>query len=149
MVVRHYLRQTRRKEVRMSASLNKVMLIGNLGRDPETRTTDGGQTVCTFSVATTDQWTDRDGQKQERTEWHRIVIWGRQAETAAKYLRKGRSVYLEGRLQTREYQDKENNKKRTTEIVVDRFQFLGGQGGGQGGGAAPPPPGDADAPSWA
>lgn len=121
----------------MSASLNKVMIIGNLGRDPELRTTEGGQSVATLNVATTDTWVDKSGNKQERTEWHRVVVWGRQGENAAKYLKKGRSVYVEGRIQTREYTDKEGVKKYATDIVADTVQFLGGAAGGgdsEGGG---------------
>ena len=124
-------------EVIVSASLNKVMIIGNLGRDPELRTTEGGQSVATLNVATTDTWVDKSGNKQERTEWHRVVVWGRQGENAAKYLKKGRSVYVEGRLQTREYTDKEGVKKYATDIVADTVQFLGGAAGGgdsEGGG---------------
>ena len=121
----------------MSASLNKVMIIGNLGRDPELRTTEGGQSVASFSVATTDTWVDKSGNKQERTEWHRITVWGRQGENCAKFLKKGRSVYVEGRLQSREYTDKEGNKRTATDIVADVVQFLssaGGGGEGDGGG---------------
>ena len=114
----------------MSASLNKVMIIGNLGRDPELRTTEGGQSVATLNVATTDTWVDKSGNKQERTEWHRVVVWGRQGENAAKYLKKGRSVYVEGRIQTREYTDKEGVKKYATDVVADTVQFLGGAAGG-------------------
>jgi single-strand DNA-binding protein len=124
-------------EVIVSASLNKVMIIGNLGRDPELRTTEGGQSVATLNVATTDTWVDKSGNKQERTEWHRVVVWGRQGENAAKYLKKGRSVYVEGRIQTREYTDKEGVKKYATDVVADTVQFLGGAAGGgdsEGGG---------------
>lgn len=120
-------------EVIVSASLNKVMIIGNLGRDPELRTTEGGQSVATLNVATTDTWVDKSGNKQERTEWHRVVVWGRQGENAAKYLKKGRSVYVEGRIQTREYTDKEGVKKYATDVVADTVQFLGGAAGGGGG----------------
>lgn len=123
----------------MSASLNKVMIIGNLGRDPELRTTEGGQSVATLNVATTDTWVDKSGNKQERTEWHRVNVWGRQGENVAKYLKKGRSVYVEGRIQTREYTDKEGVKKYATDIVADIVQFLGGAPGGgdsEGGGGS-------------
>lgn len=113
------------------ASVNKVILIGNLGRDPEMRYTTGGDAVANFSIATTDQWRDKaSGEKQERTEWHRIVLFGRTAEIAGEYLKKGRSVYIEGRLQTRKWTDKDGNERYTTEIVGDRMQLLGGAGGG-------------------
>lgn len=112
------------------ASLNKVMLIGNLGSDPEVRFTQNGQAVCNFRIATSDYWTDRDGQKQERTEWHRITVWGKQAEPCGEHLRKGRPVFVEGRIQTREWEDKDGNKRVTTEIVADRVQFLGGRDDG-------------------
>lgn len=117
------------------ASVNKVILIGNLGVDPEVRYTSGGQAVANFRIACNDTWTDKQGQKQERTEWVRIVAWGKTAELAGEYLQKGRQVYIEGRLQTREWTDKENRKQWTTEVVTDKLVFLGGgQGGGQGGG---------------
>lgn len=111
------------------ASVNKVILIGNLGGDPEKRVTGSGQTVTTFNIATNERWTDKGGQKQERTEWHRIVVWGPQGESCAQYLSKGRPCYVEGRLQTRQWDDKEGNKRYTTEIVAQRVQFLGGQSG--------------------
>ncbi len=114
------------------ASLNKVMLIGNLGKDPEVRQA-GSSSVCNFNIATTEVWNDRDGNRQERTEWHRIVVWGKQAEHCGNYLRKGRSVHLEGKIQTREWEDKEGQKRFTTEIVADRVTFLGGREEGQGG----------------
>ncbi len=118
------------------ASVNKVILIGNLGRDPEMRYTTDGSAVANFSIATTDQWRDKaSGEKQERTEWHRIVFFGRTAEIAGEYLKKGRPVYIEGRLQTRKWTDKDGNERYTTEIVGDRMQLLGG-GGGSGGDAA-------------
>lgn len=110
------------------ASLNKVMLIGNLGQDPEVRFTPGGQAVATFNIATTERWTDKAGQKQEKTEWHRIVVWGKQAENCKEYLSKGRPVFIEGRLQTREWNDKEGKKRWTTEIVANLVQFLGSPG---------------------
>ncbi len=121
------------------ASVNKVILIGNLGRDPELRYTQSGQAVANFNIATTDKFSDKEGNPQERTEWHRVVVWGRQAETCAQYLSKGRSAYIEGSLQTRDWEDKEGIKRYTTEIRAQRVQFLGGpSGGGQrGGGAAP------------
>jgi single-strand DNA-binding protein len=114
------------------ASVNRVILIGNLGRDPELRYTAGGQPVASFTVATNERWNDREGKAQERTEWHRIVVWGKQAETCANYLQKGRSVYIEGRLQTREWEDKEGQKRQTTEIVAQTVQFLGSRDGGGG-----------------
>ena len=118
------------------ASVNKVILIGNLGRDPELRYTQGGQAVANFTLATNERFSTKDGDKQERTEWHRIVAWGRTGELCAQYLSKGRSVYLEGRLQTREWEDKEGQKRRTTEIVATTVQFLGGRGEGGSGGQA-------------
>ena len=106
-----------------------------------------GAAVCEFRLATNESWTGKDGQKQDRTEWHRVVVWGRRAETCGKYLSKGRQVYLEGRLRTRSWEDKEGNKRYTTEIVANDVQFLGGGSGGAGGGRGgdgPPPPGDSD-----
>jgi len=113
-----------------------VILIGNLGRDPETRYTTGGDAVTNLNIATSEQWKDKSGEKQERTEWHRVVLFGRQAEIAGEYLKKGRSVYIEGRLQTRKYTDKDGVEKYSTEIVADRMQLLGSRdgGGGSGGG---------------
>ena len=120
------------------ASVNKVILLGNLGRDPETRYTTGGDAVTNLNIATSEQWKDKNGEKQERTEWHRVVLFGRQAEIAGEYLKKGRSVYIEGRLQTRKYTDKDGVEKYSTEIVGDRMQLIGGarEGGGSGGGDA-------------
>ena len=120
------------------ASVNKVILLGNLGRDPETRYTTGGDAVTNLRIATSEQWKDKSGEKQERTEWHTVVLFGRTAEIAAEYLKKGRSVYIEGRLQTRKYTDKEGVEKYSTEIVADRMQLIGGArdgGGGSGGDA--------------
>lgn len=114
-------------------SLNKVMIIGNLGRDPELRYTQSGSAVANLNIATNETWTDKNNEKQERTEWHRVVVWGRQAENCEKYLEKGRQVYVEGRLQTREWQDKEGVTKYTTEIVAQTVQFLSGGAGGGGG----------------
>lgn len=114
------------------ASLNKVMLIGNLGDDPEVRATPGGQSVATLRMATNEKWTDKGGQPQERTEWHRVVVWGKQADQCKEYLHKGSSVYVEGRIQTREWQDKEGHRRFTTEVIAQRVQFLGGRGGGAG-----------------
>jgi single-strand DNA-binding protein len=107
------------------ASVNKVILIGNLGRDPEVRYTQGGTAVANFTMATTDAWQDQSGEKKERTEWHRIVVWGKQAEVVGEYLRKGRPVYVEGSLQTREWTDREGQKRYTTEVRAQRVQFLG------------------------
>ena len=119
------------------AGVNKVILIGNLGRDPELRYTQGGAAVANFTVATNEKWRDKDGNNQERTEWHRVVVWGRTAENCAQYLHKGSSIFAEGRLQTREWEDKDGNKRSTTEINALNVQFLGGRGGpgGSGGGA--------------
>ena len=112
------------------AGVNKAILIGNLGRDPELRYTQNGQAVVNFTLATSENWTDKtSGEKVERTEWHRIVVWGKTGEQCAQYLTKGRSVYIEGRLQTREWEDKEGQKRRTTEITAQSVQFLGGRGG--------------------
>ena len=122
-------------------SLNKVLLIGNLGSDPEIRTTPSGQSVCNFNIATSRRWTNREGQNQEETEWHRIVVWGRQAETCKEVLSKGRQVFIEGRLQTRQWDDQNGNKRYTTEVIAQTVQFLsGGRGAGSspGGSAAPP-----------
>jgi len=117
-------------------SVNKVILVGNLGRDAELRYTPGGAAVSKFSLATTETWNDKSGQKQERTEWHNIDIWGKQAETLTEYLRKGKQVYVEGRLQTDEYTDKEGIKRKSTKIRGDRIVLLGSAGGGRGGGYA-------------
>lgn len=116
------------------ASVNKVILVGNLGRDPEIRYMPSGDALASFSVATTDSWKDKSGQKQERTEWHRISMFGKLAEIAGEYLKKGSSVYIEGRLQTRKWQDKDGNERQTTEVVADRMQMLGGRGAAGGGG---------------
>jgi single-strand DNA-binding protein len=107
------------------ASVNKVILVGNLGRDPELRYTTSGTPVANFTMATTDRWTDPSGEKKERTEWHRIVVWGKQAEIVGEYLRKGRQVYIEGSLQTREWTDREGAKRYTTEVRAMRVQMLG------------------------
>jgi single-strand DNA-binding protein len=112
------------------ASVNKVILIGNLGRDPEMRYLPSGDAVANFSIATTEKWKDKSGEMQEQTEWHRIAFFGRQAEVCGEYLRKGSSVYIEGRLQTRKWTDKDGNERYTTEIRGDRMQMLGGRGGG-------------------
>jgi single-strand DNA-binding protein len=117
----------------MSMSVNKVILVGRLGQNPEVRYTPSGAAVANFSVATNENWTDKSGQKQERTEWHRIVVWGKLAELCSQYLSKGRQAYLEGRLQTREWQDKDGNKKYTTEVHAQTVQFLGGGAGASAG----------------
>ena len=112
------------------ASVNKVILVGNLGRDPEVRFMPNGEAVCNFSIATTDNWKDKSGAKQERTEWHNIVMYRKLAEIAGEYLKKGRPVYVEGRLQTRKWQTKEGQDRYTTEIIADQMQMLGGKDGG-------------------
>jgi single-strand DNA-binding protein len=112
------------------ASVNKVILIGNLGKDPETRYLPSGDAVTNISLATTDTWKDKSGEKQEHTEWHRVAFFGKVAEIAGEYLKKGSPVYVEGRIRTRKWQDKEGNDKYSTEVVADRMQLLGGRGGG-------------------
>jgi len=144
------------------ASVNKVIIVGNLGADPEMKYTQNNTPVTNFRIATTDVWTDRQtGEKQERTEWHRIVAWGRLGEICGQYLRKGKQVYIEGRLQTRQWEDREGNKRYTTEIVAQVMQMLGRRGdeeassgpaqpsagaaaAGDSGGLPPPPAGGAD-----
>ena len=111
-------------------SVNKAILVGNLGRDAEMRFTAGGTPVATVSLATTERFTDREGQKREDTQWHRIVIWGKTAESLHEYLTKGKQIYVEGRIQTREWTDKEGKPAKTTEIRADRVVLLGGGGGG-------------------
>ena len=134
----------------MAGSLNKVMIIGRLGRDPEVRYTQGGTAVANLRVATDENWTDRKtGEKQERTEWHTVVLWGRQAEIANEYLGKGRLVFVEGRLETRKWQDKQGQDRYSTEIRGLNFQMLdsardGGGGGRSGGSSGPPPHSDED-----
>src|SRR6516162_67990 len=119
-------------------SVNKVILVGNLGRDAELRYTPGGAPVATLSLATTEVWNDKtSGQKQEKTEWHRVVLWGKSAEALSEYLTKGKQIYVEGRLQTRKWQDKDGNDKYSTEIRSDRIVLLGGGGGGGGGRTQP------------
>jgi single-strand DNA-binding protein len=117
-------------------SVNKVILVGRLGRDPETRYTGGGQAVANFSVATDETYKDKNGERQKRTEWHKIVVWGKQAEIAQQYLKKGSLIFIEGRIQSREWQDKEGQKRTSFEIVASNFRMLGGRGdgGGSGGG---------------
>jgi len=133
-------------------SLNKVMLIGNLGKDPEVRFTPTGRAVARFSLATSEVWNDAEGQRQERTEWHNSVVWGKQAETCGQYLAKGRQVYIEGSIRSRQYDDKDGNRRYITEVNAQRVQFLGGgggrgaeaRGGGQSEDAAPGPPAAAE-----
>ena len=108
--------------------VNKVILVGNLGANPEIRYTQGGQAVGNMRIATTERWTDRNGQKQEQTEWHNVVVWGRQAEIVGQYLTKGRQVFVEGRIRTRQWQDKTGQKRFTTEVVALNVQMLGGRG---------------------
>jgi len=104
--------------------VNKVILVGNLGSDPEVRKTSNQQSVTQFSLATSESWTNRDGERQEKTEWHRIVVWGKLADTCAKYLAKGRQVYIEGRLQTRSWETEQGQKKFTTEVIANQILFL-------------------------
>src|SRR5215470_16871837 len=122
----------------ISMSVNKVILVGRLGRDPETRYTGSGQAVGNFSVATDETFKDKNGERQKRTEWHRITVWGKQAEIAQQYLKKGSLVFIEGRIQSREWQDKEGQKRTSFDIVASNFRMLGGRGdgGGSGGFAA-------------
>lgn len=123
----------------MAGGVNKVILVGYLGADPDMRYTPSGQGVCELRLATSESWNDKNGQRQERTEWHRIVVWGKRAEVCSKYLSKGRQVFVEGRIQTRNYDDKEGTKRYITEIIANDVQFLGGgsrdgEGGGPAGG---------------
>ncbi len=137
-------------------SVNKVILVGNLGRDPEVRTTPSGQSVCNFSLATTERYTDRAGQQQEQTEWHNVLVWGKQADLCGQYLKRGRQVYVEGRITTRDYEARDGSGKRyRTEVVAQRVQFLGGRPSASSddsvpdfnsGPDAPPPPEDDDIP---
>jgi single-strand DNA-binding protein len=121
----------------MARGVNKVILVGNLGKDPETRYMPSGSAVTNLRIATTEAWKDKQsGEQQERTEWHAVAMFGRLAEIAAEYLRKGSQVYIEGRLRTRKWQDKEGKDRYTTEIVADDMQMLGGKGGGAGAGVA-------------
>jgi len=115
----------------MSSSLNKALLIGHLGKDPEIRYTADGSPVANFSLATNEVWTDKNGTRQERTEWHNIVAWSKLADLAKRYLTKGRQVYVEGRIRTREWDDREGNKRRTTEIVASTLVLLGSRAEGQ------------------
>jgi single-strand DNA-binding protein len=119
----------------MARGINKVILIGHLGADPETRAMPSGMTVANMRLATTESWKDKQsGEQQERTEWHNVALFGRLGEIAAEYLRKGSQVYIEGRLRTRKWQDKEGRDRYTTEIVANDMQMLGGRGGASGGG---------------
>lgn len=121
----------------MARGVNKVILIGNLGADPETRAMPSGTTVANLRIATTENWKDKQsGEQQERTEWHRVALFGRLAEIAAEYLKKGSQVYIEGSLRTRKWQDKQGNERYSTEIVGNEMQMLGGRGGGGGTGAS-------------
>src|SRR2546428_12225392 len=129
-------------------SVTKAILVGRLGRDPETRYTSAGQAVCNFTLATDETYKDRNGERQKRTEWHRIVVWGKQAEIAQQYLHKGSLIFVEGRIQTRQWDDREGQKRTTVEIVANNFRMLGGRaeggmaagaGAGAGAGEAGPP----------
>jgi single-strand DNA-binding protein len=136
----------------MARGINKVILIGNLGADPETRAMPSGTTVANLRVATSESWRDKQtGEQQERTEWHRVALFGRLAEVAGEYLRKGSQVYIEGSLRTRKWQDKQGNERYSTEIIGNDLQMLGGRGGAGGAGAAPVSAGagSASAPSYA
>lgn len=125
----------------MARGINKVILIGNLGNDPEVRYTSGGSAVANVSLATTESWRDKEsGEQQEKTEWHRIVFFGRLAEIVSEYLKKGSQIYVEGRLQTRKWQDKEGHDRYTTEIVANEMQMLGSRGGGGESSQATRPP---------
>ena len=123
-------------------SVNKVIIVGRLGQDPELKYTPSGAGVCNFSMATTESWSDKSGQKQERTEWHRIVVWGKLAELCNQYLSKGRQAYVEGRLQTRSWEGKDGQKRYTTEINATTVQFLGGAAGASKEASAPQPAAD-------
>ncbi len=114
------------------ASVNKAILVGNLGKDPEVRYMPSGEAIANITLATTDTWKDKSGEKQEKTEWHRVSFFGRQAEVVGEYLKKGSQIYVEGRIQTRKWQDKEGQDRYTTEIVADRMQMLGGKSSGSG-----------------
>ena len=120
--------------------VNKVIIVGNLGKDPEVRFTPGGRALARFPVATSEKWTDQDGNRQERTEWHNVVVWGKQAESCGQYLAKGRPVFIEGRLKLDSWQDQSGNKRSKMRVVVESFQFVdskGGGGGNAGGRSAP------------
>src|SRR5258706_2845949 len=143
-----------RSEEPMAGGVNKVILVGNLGADPDMRYTPSGQGVCELRLATSESWNDKNGQRQERTEWHRIVVWGKRAEVCSKYLSKGRQVYVEGRIQTRTYDDKDGNKRYITEVIAQDVQFLGGgepagARGGQNDVPLPPATATSAAPAYA
>ncbi len=122
----------------MARGINKVILVGNLGADPDTRYMPSGSAVTNIRIATSESWKDREtGEQQERTEWHNVAFFGRLAEIAGEYLRKGSQVYVEGRLRTRKWQDRDGNDRWTTEVIANEMQMLGGRGGGSGGGAPP------------
>jgi len=125
----------------MASGINKVILIGNLGADPEVKYTPSGAAVCELRLATNESWTDKGGERQDRTEWHKVVVWGKTAENCGKYLAKGRPVYVEGKLRTESWEDKDGNKRYTTKIQAHTVQFLGGgrEGGGRGGDDGAPP----------
>jgi single-strand DNA-binding protein len=123
------------RKLEQTMSVNKVILVGRLGRDPETRYTSGGQAVANFSIATDESYKDRNGERQKRTEWHKIVVWGKQAEIAQQYLKKGSLLFIEGRIQSREWQDKEGQKRTSFEIVANNFRMLGGRADGMAAGA--------------
>ena len=129
-------------------SVNKAILVGNLGKDPEVRFTGTGKAVCKFPIATSTTWNDAEGARQERTEWHNIIVWGKQGETCGKFLSKGRQVFVEGEIRSRSYDDKDGNKRYITEIIANDVQFLGGGREGGGGGRSrddsPPPPSEGD-----
>ena len=133
----------------MAEGLNRVILIGNLGQDPEVRYTQGGQAILNMRIATSESWVDREGERKERTEWHTVIMWGKRGEALGKFLTKGSKLCAEGRLQTRSWEDKSGNKRYTTEIVANNIVLLGGRPGGGGGGYddGPPPPNDDYAPS--
>ena len=120
----------------MAGSVNKVILVGNLGKDPEGRFTPSGRAIAKFSIATTEPWMDQESGRQERTEWHNIVVWGKQAESCGQYLAKGRQVFIEGAIRSGSYDDKEVNKRYITEVIAQRVQFLGSGGGGSGRGTS-------------
>lgn len=131
--------------------VNKVIIVGNLGKDPEVRFTSNGKAVAKLAVATSEKWTDHDGNKQERTEWHNVVVWGKQAESCGQYLSKGRQVYVEGKIASRSYDDKDGNKRYVTEIVANEVKFLGGakgDGGNRDFGVTLPPGEDDDLPPF-
>jgi single-strand DNA-binding protein len=130
------------------ASLNKVMLIGNLGKDPEVRYTSSGTAVASFSLATSERFKNKNGEWEEKTEWHNITLWSRLAEIAGEYLAKGKTVYIEGRLQTRKWQDRDGRDRYTTEIVGEKMQMLGAKGDGGGRSKAPAEQGYGDAPAY-